>query len=94
METSFIANILAFTFGVNAIKNLFVLDRNGLVLNRSACYQMCVFIFGAIFTFVHYTLEPPTNYGWDANINISGTGFSGILLAVSIWYYLSQVKDK
>uniref|UniRef100_A0A914ELW6 Uncharacterized protein n=1 Tax=Acrobeloides nanus TaxID=290746 RepID=A0A914ELW6_9BILA len=94
METSFIANILVFTFGVNAIKNLFVLDRNGLVLNRSACHQIYVFIFGSILIFVHYTLEPPTNYGWDANINISGTGFSGILLAVAIWYYHSQVKDK
>ena len=34
MEIPFILNILFFTFGVNAIKNLFVLDRNGLVLNR------------------------------------------------------------
>jgi len=37
---------------------------------------MTLYVLGSLFNLVHYTIEPPSNYGPFPNVNIAGTALT------------------
>ena len=90
MELATYANILITTNGYFAIKRLLqaVFD-NKIAESRSSIVLNSFFYFGgAFFGLVHYTIEPPSNYGAFANFTIAGPSFTGLPLLALILYAL------
>jgi len=79
----------------------------GTVLNMTAHWNrqglmkgmvvMTLYVLGSLFNLVHYTIEPPSNYGPFPNVNICGTALTTlpvVFLLVKIYLELPQKKTE
>lgn len=87
MEVPTYANVFVQGLGVIAILKVMkaVIAGHEKQLVTSLIY-MALFIPASAFNIIHYTIEPPSNYGPFPNFNISGSAISTIPLVVLIIY--------
>jgi len=69
-------------------------DRQGFI--KGVVFMTLYIMFGCLFGLIHYTVEPPCNYGPFPNMNIGGTALTTIpvaVLLVRIYLQLPQKKE-
>lgn len=110
MELATYSNIiisLCGLFGLRRLLNYIVLftERKQQQFEPRLSYLLLngIYIFGSLFNFVHYTIEPPWNYGPFPNFNIAGAPITVlpyiglILYTLFYWnpsYSSSSSKDR
>jgi hypothetical protein len=95
MEVPTYANVLMAVLAIQGMTRLLDLisqgTRQGLV---RAFLFMDLYILGSLFNLVHYTIEPPTNYGIFANLNIAGTALTNLpIIYCLVKTYLAILTD-
>lgn len=87
MEVPTYANVFVQGLGLIAILKVMraVLETHERQLVLSLI-SMALFIPASAFNIIHYTIEPPSNYGPFPNFNIAGSAISTIPLAILIIY--------
>lgn len=87
MEVPTYANVFVQGLGLLAILKVMkaLIESQEDQLVKSLIY-MALFIPASAFNIIHYTIEPPSNYGPFPNFNIAGSALSTIPLVVLIIY--------
>jgi len=91
----------------NLLMALSIWQGAGTVLNMTAHWNrqglvkgmafMTLYVLGSLFNLVHYTIEPPSNYGPFPNFNIAGTILTTlpvVVMLVKIFLELPQKKTE
>lgn len=96
MEIPTYANAVMAIFILQGMGRLFRVvsqgDRSGLF---AALTWMALYVLGSLFNLVHYTIEPPTNYGPFPNTNIAGTAVTNIpiiYILIKAWLNVPEGK--
>ncbi len=94
MEVPTYANVFVQGLGLIAILNVMqaVIGTEKKKLVTSLIY-MGLFIPASAFNIIHYTIEPPRNYGPFPNFNIAGSAITTIPYAILIIYALKTFKS-
>jgi len=88
MEVPAYVNILMALFAWQGMSLLFeVISQGQRTKIGAALGVMTVYVVGSVFNLVHYTIEPPTNYGPFPNLTIAGTA----LTTLPIIFFMIQV---
>jgi uncharacterized membrane protein len=95
MEVPTYSNFGPFFFGMLGVGRLMRFIESG---NRSGLsltvLLMALYTALAAFGIVHYTIEPPSNYGAFQNLNIGGTVLTCIPIVILLIYIYFNVEDQ